>query len=138
MENFPRVIGAGVFVGSFFLSACTHPQGRTEPDTAPGNASTSDARTMEDMFVGRFPGLDVVRLPSGGITFRIRGISTIMGHSDPLIIVDGIELPAGDGLLSLNPDDIANIEVLKDVGSTSAYGVKGANGVIVLTTKKAR
>jgi TonB-dependent SusC/RagA subfamily outer membrane receptor len=131
-------LGAGVFFASFFLSACTHPQARTDPETAPRNATTSDARTMEDMFAGRFPGLDVVRLPSGGITFRIRGISTIMGHSDPLIIVDGMELPAGDGLLSLNPDDIARIEVLKDSGSTSAYGIKGANGVIVITTKRAR
>jgi TonB-dependent outer membrane receptor, SusC/RagA subfamily, signature region len=89
------------------------------------------------MFVGKFPGLEVIRLPSGGITFRIRGVGTILGSAEPLIILDGMELlNGGGGLLFLNPDDIAKIEVLKDVGSTGAYGVRGANGVILITTKR--
>jgi len=153
MRRFQRVIEAVVVAGSSVLAACTHtpPKGNTDArgpsdadiaraasDSAGGEGRPSEARTMEDMFVGRFPGLDVVHLPSGGITFRIRGVSTIMGRSDPLIIVDGIELQSGDGLLSLNPDDVARIEVLKDASSTAAYGVRGANGVILITTKRAR
>jgi TonB-dependent SusC/RagA subfamily outer membrane receptor len=153
MRRFPRAIEAVVVAGSSALAACAHAPAkgnadgqppshadiaRAVSDSAMAEGRPSDARTMEDMFAGRFPGLDVIRLPSGGITFRIRGVSTIMGRSDPLIIVDGIELQSGDGLLSLNPDDIARIEVLKDAASTAAYGVRGANGVIVITTKRAR
>jgi pectinesterase len=107
------------------------------PDSAGGEGSSGQARTLEDMFVGKFPGLEVIRLPSGGITFRIRGVGTILGNGEPLIILDGMELlNGGGGLLFLGPDDIAKIEVLKDVGSTGSYGMRGANGVILITTKR--
>lgn len=64
---------------------------------------------------------------------RIRGINTF-GNSNPLYIIDGIP---GD-ITSLNPNDIANMQVLKDAGSASIYGARAANGVIIITTKKGR
>jgi len=96
-------------------------------------------RTLEEMFAGKYPGLEVLRLPGGGITFRIRGPNSIFGPLEPLIIVDGVELQAGGGGLQfLNPEDIEKIEVLKDPGLTAIYGSKGGNGVILITRKKAR
>lgn len=75
--------------------------------------SGAPARTLEDVFAGKFPGLQVIRLPSGGITFRIRGTQTILGSGEPLIIIDGMELQnGGGGLQFLNPEDIERVEVL--------------------------
>ena len=97
----------------------------------------SQGRGMEELFSGRFPGVEVFRAPSGGISIRIRGASTILGSSEPLYIIDGARVQSGPGgLLFLDPGDIAKIEVLKDIGSTSIYGSEGANGVIIITTKR--
>jgi pectinesterase len=110
-----------------------------ELDDRVSKGEQSNGRTLEEMFVGRFPGVEVFRLPAGGITFRIRGRNTFYGDTEPLIIVDGAEVPGGGGgLLFLSPDDIEKIEVLKDPGSTGVYGSKGANGVILITRKKGR
>jgi TonB-dependent SusC/RagA subfamily outer membrane receptor len=91
----------------------------------------------EELFIGRFPGVRVVAVP-GGISVRIRGTTTINGDSAPLYVVDGMPYDAPNGLISINPSDIAKIEVLKDIGSTSYYGVRGANGVVLITTKRGR
>ena len=85
---------------------------------------------------GLMPGVTVVNstaLPGQNAgTIRIRGVGTL-GDSNPLIVIDGIP---GGNLNILNPDDIESISVLKDAASSSIYGVRGANGVIVITTKK--
>ena len=78
---------------------------------------------------GRITGLDV-----NGSEMRIRGNRSINGSNDPLVIIDGVQ---GGALSDLNPDDIENIDVLKDASSTAIYGSQGANGVIIVTTKKA-
>jgi TonB-linked SusC/RagA family outer membrane protein len=74
--------------------------------------------------------------PGSGVSVRIRGIGT-NGNADPLYIIDG--LPTSDaGLDFLNPSDIESIEVLKDAASSSIYGTRGANGVVLVTTKKGK
>lgn len=87
---------------------------------------------------GLLPGVTVrsfTGLPGqNGSTIRIRGVGTL-GDSGPLIVIDGIP---GGSMDILNPDDIASISVLKDAASSSIYGVRGANGVILVTTKKGR
>ena len=70
--------------------------------------------------------------PGGNTTIRIRGSNTVAGSSDPLIVVDGFQ---GGNLDKINPNDIASIEVLKDASATAIYGSRGANGVILVTTK---
>lgn len=124
------------------LAGCSSATTRGDPGRmeSPADAQSSpDARRIDDLFAGKFPGVDVIRLASGGITFRIRGTSTVMGSSEPLIVVDGTPLQnGGGGMLFLNPSDIQKVQVLKDVGSTAAYGVEGANGVILITTKHGR
>ena len=97
---------------------------------------------IAELLRGRVPGLQVIREPNGDIALRIRGgdlaLSPSAGGSEPLVVIDGV--PVTEGRLSsmlraLNPRDIARIEVLKDVSSTSIYGVRGAHGVILITTK---
>jgi len=102
-------------------------------------SASSGGQRIEDMFAGRFPGVEVFRIPTGGIRLRIRGASTILGNSEPLYIIDGTKVQSGTGgLLFIDPGDIQKIEVLKDIGSTSLYGSEGVNGVILITTKRGR
>ncbi|MDP4239888.1 MAG: TonB-dependent receptor [Bacteroidota bacterium] len=75
--------------------------------------------------------------PGDDSSIKIRGINTINGATDPIYVVDGIVLDNfGGGFNSINLDDVASIEVLKDASSTALYGSRGANGVILITTKR--
>jgi TonB-dependent SusC/RagA subfamily outer membrane receptor len=108
-----------------------------------GSIVTSDDATrtpdepVEKQLAARVPGVIVNRTPDGGIAIRLRGASSILGSSAPLYIVDGMPIEPGPNgsLTGINPMDIASIEVLKDATATSMYGVRGANGVIVIKTK---
>src|SRR5690606_20635223 len=71
--------------------------------------------------------------PGSNVVFRIRGTGTI-NNSDPLIVIDGI--PTDIPLNTLSPDDISNIEILKDASAAAIYGSRGANGVVIITTKR--
>lgn len=74
--------------------------------------------------------------PRGGSTIRIRGVATVNGSSDPIYVVDGVN--CGTSIDFLNPSDVESIEVLKDASATAIYGSQGANGVIMITTKKGK
>ena len=88
-------------------------------------APTSDvAKALQ----GRISGLDV-----NGDELRIRGNRSINGSNSPLVIIDGVQ---GGSMSDLNPNDIESVDVLKDASSTAIYGSQGANGVIIITTKK--
>jgi TonB-dependent starch-binding outer membrane protein SusC len=94
---------------------------------------------VEELFAGRFPGVRVLYTPGQGIAVRVRGATSITGSNDPLYVVDGFPMePGPGGLLSINPYDIAGIEVLKDAGSIAEYGMRGANGVVLIKTKRTR
>ena len=96
---------------------------------------------VEELLMGRVAGVEVVRTPNGDFSVRIRGVHSFNGTDEPLLVVDGMQIPAGGtgrALSALAPNDIARIEVLKDAGATAAYGSRGANGVLVITTKKRR
>lgn len=108
-------------------------------------ASTSDAtmrrtraRQVEELIVGRFAGVQVLPTEGGGFTVRIRGVGTFTGNPEPLYVVDGqpVMVTRGRGIDWLNPADIARIDVLKDAASTALYGMRGGNGVILITTKR--
>ncbi|MCB9425991.1 MAG: TonB-dependent receptor plug domain-containing protein [Flavobacteriales bacterium] len=92
--------------------------------------------TVDGLLNGRTPGVNVTSsgTPGNGATIRIRGQSSLLGNNDPLIVVDG--LPITGGLSSVNPNDIASFSILKDASATAIYGNRGANGVILITTKK--
>lgn len=71
--------------------------------------------------------------PGGVPKVRVRGISSVNSNSNPLFIVDDVPI---NNISSINPDDIASLEVLKDASATAIYGVRGANGVVIIKTKK--
>lgn len=118
---------------------------RTEPLPEPsGKAVTAEDiqrtpdHSLDKVLSGRFPGVWVTRAPDGGIRVRIRGAMTLQGNQEPLYVLDGIPLEPGPGnaLTGIVPGDIASIEVLKDAIGTTMYGVRGANGVILIKTKR--
>lgn len=92
--------------------------------------------SVANALVGQVPGMVTVQqsgLPgSSEAKIFIRGVSTFAGNNEPLYIVDGVERPITD----IDPNEVESISVLKDASATAVYGVKGANGVIILTTKR--
>ena len=76
--------------------------------------------------------------PTGGYNIRIRGVATMQGDTNPLWVVDGVQYGTSSNLSWLDPQDVERIEILKDASATAIYGARGANGVILVTTKKAK
>jgi TonB-linked SusC/RagA family outer membrane protein len=99
----------------------------------------SPQANISNALVGRMPGLlSVQRSGQPGAdasVLRIRGVGTFTGIQDPLIMVDGIET---DNYNNIDPNEIESISILKDASATAVYGVRGANGVIIITTKRGR
>ena len=94
---------------------------------------------LEDLLRGRVPGLQFVRQPNGSTTMRIRGTNSMSNDRPPLLVIDGIPLHGenhGSVLSGLLPEDIVRVDVLKDLASTSIYGMSGAGGVIIITTRR--
>jgi TonB-linked SusC/RagA family outer membrane protein len=139
--------------------------GTTSRERSTGSISTISAETIHDQPIanplsaleGRVTGLNVVTTsgrPGANISVQLRGTNSIGAGTDPLYIVDGVpynstplnqfdylgDPPVGDQspLNSINPNDIESISVLKDADATAIYGSRGANGVILITTKRAR
>jgi len=86
---------------------------------------------------GRVPGVDIVSsgyAPGSDVRVRIRGTRSLTATNDPLYVLDGI--PMAGGLGDLNPADIASMEILKDASATAVYGSRGANGVVLITTRQ--
>ncbi|RYZ30132.1 MAG: TonB-dependent receptor [Chitinophagaceae bacterium] len=119
--------------------------------------------SVDKLLQGRAAGVEVnsgSSAPGGAINVRIRGLSTISGGTEPLYVVDGVivntatqdntnSLKVGtnpgnsyqesqNGLTGINPQDIESIEILKDASATAIYGSRGANGVVLITTKQGR
>lgn len=93
--------------------------------------------TVSDALQGRAAGLQVITsgTPGNDATMIIRGLGSINGTA-PLVVIDGF--PTTSGINTINPNDIENIEVLKDASATAIYGSRAANGVIIITTKKGK
>jgi TonB-linked SusC/RagA family outer membrane protein len=96
--------------------------------------------TVENALQGRAPGVQVTSndgSPGGNTTVLIRGVGSLASYGNgPLYVVDGY--PLNTGINNINPSDIASIDVLKDASATAIYGVRAANGVVIITTKKGR
>jgi len=129
---------------ALLLPACSH--GRSGAPAAPRPSGTvitaediqrSPGVSLEQLLLARVPGLTLARAADGRMMLHLRGETTFMGEEEPLIVVNGIPLgPNASGNLSaINPHDIESIQVLRDAATTSAYGVRGANGVILIRTK---
>ena len=121
------------------------------------NVEQKPVLSLEQALQGAAAGVMVTQAssaPGGALTIRIRGGSSVTGNNEPLYVIDGFPIendPVGqspgdggrdtattvpsDPLAALNPNDIESIEILKDASATSIYGARGANGVIIITTK---
>lgn len=123
-----------------------------------GDAARSSS--IDQLLQGHAAGVQVLSnggAPDSGVSIRIRGLSSFNGSTEPLYVVDGIIINASqggetllsrgqdnsdssesiNGLMGLNPQDIASMEILKDASATAIYGAMGANGVVIITTKSA-
>ena len=114
--------------------------------TIAGSVSTVKAEKLENIPAGGFdqalqgqtPGMTVISNsgePSKAATFQIRGTNSINSGTSPLFILDGVPITSSD-FNAISPNDIESINVLKDASSTSIYGARAANGVVVITTKR--
>ncbi|MDE7463047.1 MAG: SusC/RagA family TonB-linked outer membrane protein [Muribaculaceae bacterium] len=121
--------------------------GTATKESLTGSVAVIGAKEIEDRPVtsvtsaleGNAPGVQVnntVGSPGSTPDIRIRGFNSINGNNDPLYVVDGVPYPGS--IADLNPADIESMSVLKDAASAALYGNKGANGVILITTKKAK
>ncbi len=110
--------------------------------------------SIEQALQGRAAGVQITQssaAPGGGLSVRVRGSNSILSGSEPLYVIDGLPIypdnsavgtggnrRAANALSMLNPNDIESIEVLKDASGTSIYGSRGANGVVMITTKRGK
>ena len=148
----PRVaLSCALLVG--LLSGCAsnnaaRPDG-TDPAPLPNPPIAGTTVTADDLdragndaiektLAAKVPGALITRTADGGIAIQIRGSSSLAAGTQPLYVIDGLPIKPGPGgaLLGINPHDIATIEVLKDAASLSFYGMRGANGVIIIKTKR--
>ncbi len=105
------------------------------------------ATSADQVLQGRAAGVQMVQnsgIPGGGSSIRVRGVSSIFQSSEPVIVIDGVVIEASTGsntenaLASINPNDIETMDILKDASATAIYGSRGANGVIIITTKRGK
>ncbi len=98
----------------------------------------SQVTSVTDALAGAVPGVTLTSnngAPGASASIRIRGFSSLNAKNDPLIIVDGA--PYSGDLSNINPNDVESMTVLKDAASNALYGARGANGVVIITTKRA-
>jgi TonB-dependent starch-binding outer membrane protein SusC len=127
--------------GTMKRSDLTGSVGSITSETIEKSVST----TFDQALQGRVSGLQVVQnsgVPGGGTSIMIRGVNSINNTNEPIYVIDGVIISGSTGsnstnaLAGINPNDIENIEVLKDASATAIYGAQGANGVILITMKK--
>jgi len=106
--------------------------------------------SMQGALIGKAAGVQITQINGkveGGVKMRIRGVSSISSSQEPLYVIDGMPLINDDEsttsapinpLISLNPNDIESIQILKDASSAAIYGARGTNGVVLITTKQGR
>ena len=123
-------------------AGCSSSTANREPAPRPSVTAEDVARNpgepIEKTLQAKVPGVLITRAPDGSIALQIRGTSSFSRNTAPLYVIDGSPIEAGPGgaLSGINPYDIESIRVLKDPAETAIYGMRGANGVILVTTKR--
>lgn len=131
-------------LGLALITGCKSAQ-RTETESPPQRRDDVTAKDIErapgqpieEILKGRVAGVTVTQ-GQGGLVVRIRGVSSFYGNNEPLYVLDDVPITPGPGgaLRGIDPYDIESINVLKDPADTALYGMRGANGVIVIKTKR--
>jgi TonB-dependent starch-binding outer membrane protein SusC len=106
-------------------------------DVTAEDIERNPGQPIEEILKDRVAGVTVTQ-GQGGLVVRIRGVSSFYGNNDPLYVLDDVPITPGPGgfLRGISPYDIESINVLKDPADTALYGVRGANGVILIRTKR--
>jgi TonB-dependent starch-binding outer membrane protein SusC len=123
----------------------------------PADVNPGPVLSVDNILQNTAPGVVLIQSsaqPGGGFDIKIRGTSSLLGDNGPLYVVDGLPItsdnsepesgsryrssPTKNPLNGINPDDIVSIEILKDASATAIYGARGANGVILITTKRGK
>ncbi len=93
---------------------------------------------IEQLLMARAPGLEVHSLGQGQFTLSLRGRPALGDHREPLVVIDGMQFGENGSamLAAMTPRDVQRIEVLRDAASTGVYGARGANGVLLVTTRR--
>jgi TonB-linked SusC/RagA family outer membrane protein len=120
-------------------------QKKTDVTGSVSSVSSKDIKatpvaSLSQALQGRAAGVQVSQAsnaPGGGVTIRIRGGNSIQGGNEPLYVIDGFPLYNENGP-NISPNDIESMEILKDASATAIYGSRGANGVVIITTKRGR
>ena len=142
-----KTVTRAAWVACFLLVSCSHRQATPDSQTdtrPPGTVLTADdirrspGQSLEQLLLARVPGLTIEKAEDGRSKLILRAKNTIVGDDEPLYVVNGIPLsPAvGGNLSAINIHDIETVQVLRDAAATSAYGVRGSNGVIIIRTKQ--
>src|SRR5688572_4735146 len=143
MKTIPRA----AWVACFLLVSCSHRQAASGSQTEalpPETVLTADdirrspGQSLEQLLLARVPGLTIERGADGRSKLILRGKNTLVGDAEALFVVNGIPLGPGVGgnLSAVNIHDIETVQVFRDAAATSEYGVRGANGVILIRTKQ--
>jgi TonB-dependent SusC/RagA subfamily outer membrane receptor len=137
----PDLPPAGPAPGDVDVGYGTRPAGGTTgavTSVSENESVRAGVFNIEELLRGRIAGLQVVRTATG-VQYRIRGQNSILNDQEPLFIVDGIPTTSRQlesALSGVVTEDIRQVDVLKDVASTSIYGMRGAGGVIIITTRR--
>lgn len=136
MESLEEVmiVGYGGAVKRSDVTGSVAQVGMKELQDIPGGS-------VENLLQGRAAGIQVIASsqdPGAGASVRIRGGSSLRGSNSPLLVVDGFPLGDAGNLKQINPADIESVEILKDASASAIYGSRGANGVILVTTRSAK
>lgn len=139
--RFPLFVGVAVLVAAGCSRNASREPGSMPQSTGATTSVSPEANrggplTVDELLRGRVSGLQIIARPDGGYSYNIRGATS---QVEPLFLVDGIEIHPSQlhtALAGLTRDDIRKVEVLKDLASTAIYGMKGAGGVVLISTKK--
>lgn len=131
--NSPFPSGEPVAIG--YAGITSGPPGSVASD----RQQAAHATRIEDLLAGH-AGLRVHRLGNGRVSVQIRGPNSFLYSSEPLLVIDGmpVQYDSGSILGGISPSEVVRIQVLKDDASTAIFGLRGANGVIMITTRRAR
>lgn len=119
--------------------------GERDAEDVTGAVNSVDANELDDfhytrveeMIAARFPGVLVRQRSDGSYEISMRGQNTLNSGVEPLVVVDGVPAMSIDVLAAINPRDVGRIDVLRDAASGAIYGSRGANGVILIRTRRA-
>ena len=136
----PTALALSVFMGCAHANngSVNRPAPRVRAALTAEDIEHAPGVPIEQLLATRVAGITLTQARDGHLVMRIRGQTTLLGDQDPLFVVNGIPLGRAINFSAINRFDIASIDVVKDAAGMALYGIRGANGVIVVRTKSAR